>query len=76
MLLVGFDHDHQTTIHRGENNGRTLRESNVVRSIRAIADWQGAALRLNEKFPEGEDVAVILEAPDGRVVGASKPLGG
>jgi len=76
VLLVGFDHDHQTAIHRGENNGRTLEEANVVRSIRTIADWQGAALRLNEKFPEGEDVAVILEAPDGHIVGASKPLGG
>jgi hypothetical protein len=75
VLLIGFDHDHQTAIHRGENNGRTLQEANVVRSIRAIGDWQGAALRLNEKLPEGEDVAVILEAPDGRIVGASKPLG-
>jgi hypothetical protein len=52
-----------------------LQESNVVRSIRVIGDWQGAALHLNEKFPDGEDVAVILEAPDGRIVGASKPLG-
>jgi hypothetical protein len=76
VLLVGFDHDHQTAVHRGENNGRTLEEANVVRSIRTIADWQGAALRLNEKFPQGEDVAVILEAPDGHIVGASKPLGG
>jgi hypothetical protein len=75
VLLVGFDHDHQTAIHRGENNGRTLQESNVVRSIRAIGDWQGSPLRLSEKFPEGEDVAVILEGPDGRIVGASRPLG-
>jgi hypothetical protein len=75
VLLVGFDHDHQTAIHRGENNGRTLQESNVVRSIRAIGDWQGAPLRLSEKLPEGEDVAVLLEAPDGRIVGASRPLG-
>ncbi len=75
VLLIGFDHDHQTAIRRGENGGRTLAESNVVRSIRAIGDWQGTPLRLNEKFPEGQDVAVILEAPDGRIVGASK-LGG
>jgi hypothetical protein len=72
VLLVGFDHDHRTAIRRGENNGRMLEESNVVRSIRAIGDWQGAPLRLNEKLPEGEDVAVILEAPDGRIVGASR----
>jgi hypothetical protein len=26
--------------------------------------------RLPEKFAEGEDVAVILEAPDGRIVAA------
>jgi hypothetical protein len=75
VLLIGFDHDHQTAIRRGENGGRTLAESNVVRSVRAIGDWQGTPLHLNEKFPEGQDVAVILEAPDGRIVGASK-LGG
>jgi hypothetical protein len=72
VLLIGFDHDHQTAIRRGENGGRTLAESNVVRSIRLVADWHGAPLRLNEKFPEGQDVAVIIEAPDGRIVGASK----
>src|ERR1700761_7100376 len=26
VLLVGFDHDHTTTIRRGENGGRTLAE--------------------------------------------------
>ena len=76
VLLIGFDHDHQTAIRRGENGGRTLAESNVVRSIRAIGDWQGAPLRLNEKLPEGEDIAVILEAPNGHIVGAAMPLGG
>ena len=72
LLLIGFDHSHQTAIRRGENNGRTLEEANVVRSIRAIGDWQGTALRLTEKFPEGEDVAVVIEAPDGRILGAAR----
>jgi hypothetical protein len=76
LLLIGFDHDHQTSIRRGENGGRTLEESNVVRSIQTIGDWQGAPLRLTEKFPDGEDAAVILEAPDGRIVGAARLLGG
>jgi hypothetical protein len=75
VLLIGFDHGHETAIRRGENGGRTLQELNVVRSIRAIGDWQGTPLRLNEKFPEGQDAAVILQAPDGHIVGASK-LGG
>jgi hypothetical protein len=72
VLLIGFDHSHQTAIRRGENSGRTLEEANVVRSIRAIGDWRGAALRLSETFPEGQDVAVMLEGPDGRIVGAGK----
>jgi hypothetical protein len=75
VLLIGFDHDHQTAIRRGENSGRTLEEANVVRSIRKIGDWQGAALRLNETFPEGQDVAVVLEGPGGKIVGAAR-LGG
>jgi len=72
VLLVGFDHHHETAIRRGENGGRTLEELNVVRSIRTLADWTGAALRLTEPVPEGEDTAVILEASDGRIVGAAR----
>jgi hypothetical protein len=72
VLLIGFDHDHETAIRRGENGGRTLEEANVVRSIRAVGDWQGTALRVSEKFPDGQDAAVILQAPDGRIVGAAR----
>ena len=72
VLLIGFDHEHVTPIHRGENSGRTLTEANVVRSIRTVGQWSGAALRVNERFPEGQDVAVVIEAPDGRIIGASR----
>lgn len=72
ILLIGFDHEHTTAIHRGENGGRTLTEANVVRSFRSVGQWSGAALRLNERFPEGQDVAVVLEAPDGRIIGAGR----
>jgi hypothetical protein len=72
LLLIGFDHSHQTSIRRGENSGRTLEEANVVRSILAIGDWQGTALRLTEKFPEGEDAAVVIEGADGRILGAAR----
>ena len=76
VLLIGFDHNHETAIRRGENGGRTLEEANVVRSIRAVGDWQGAPLRVSEKIPDGQDVAVILQAPDGRIVGAARLAGG
>ncbi|WP_316201452.1 MULTISPECIES: DUF1223 domain-containing protein [unclassified Bradyrhizobium] len=72
VLLVGFDHYHKTAIRRGENDGRTFEELNVVRSVRPVGDWQGAPLRLTEQLPEGEDAAVIVEAPDGRIVGAAR----
>jgi len=76
ILLIGFDHEHTTAIPRGENGGRTLTEANVVRSIRSVGQWSGAALRLNERFPEGQDVAVVLEAPDGRIIGANRLAAG
>jgi len=72
ILLIGFDHEHTTAIGRGENGGRTLTEANVVRSIRIVGQWSGGALRLNERFPEGQDAAVVLEAPDGRIIGANR----
>jgi hypothetical protein len=76
ILLIGFDHEHTTAIGRGENSGRTLTEANVVRSFRAVGQWSGAAVRLNERFPQGQDVAVVLEAPDGRIIGAGRLAAG
>jgi hypothetical protein len=76
VLLIGFDHEHSTAIGRGENSGRTLTEANVVRSFRPVGQWSGSQLRLSEPFPEGQDVAVVLEAPDGQIVGAARLAGG
>lgn len=72
VLLIGFDHDHTTKIGRGENAGRTLAESNVVRSIRVVGQWAGKPLEIDERLPEGEDLAVVVESPDGRIVGAAR----
>jgi len=72
ILLIGFDHEHATAVGRGENSGRTLVEANVVRSIRSVGQWSGTVMRISERFPEGQDVAVVLEAPDGRIIGASR----
>ena len=72
ILLIGFDHEHVTAIGRGENSGRTLTEANVVRSIRSVGEWSGTPFRIDEELPEGQDVAVVLEAPNGEIVGASR----
>ena len=72
ILLIGFDHEHTTAIGRGENSGRTLIEANVVRSMRTVGQWSGTPMRISERFPEGQDVAVVLEGPDGRIIGACR----
>jgi len=72
VMLVGYDSEHRTTVGRGENNGHTLTESNIVRSIQLVGQWTGAPLALNAAMPVGEKAAVILEAPDGSVVGAAR----
>jgi hypothetical protein len=76
ILLIGFDHEHTTKIDRGENGGRTLAESNVVRSIRAVGEWSGKLIEISERFPEGQDVAVVVESADGGIVGAARLSGG
>ncbi|MCS3893281.1 hypothetical protein M2171_002414 [Bradyrhizobium japonicum USDA 38] len=70
-ILIGFDGEHVTPVARGENRGRTMVETNAVRSFRSIANWNGAAIHLEEDRPDGERFAVILEGEDGRIVGAS-----
>jgi hypothetical protein len=73
LLLIGFDHQHRTAISRGENDGRTVLETNIVRSIQPIGAWNGAARTLHEATPAGEDFAVLLQGPDGHILAAARP---
>ena len=72
IVLIGFDPEHRTAVGRGENSGRTLTESNIVRSIRPIGQWSGAALTLDESAPAGQEAAVLIEGPGGRIIGAAR----
>jgi hypothetical protein len=72
LLLVGYDPEHRTRVARGENAGSTLTETNVVRGLARVADWRGAALTVQAAAPAGEQLAAILQAPDGRVLGAAR----
>ena len=54
------------TIGRGENHGRTVTYSNVVRSWQRIADWTGAPIKNSVTLPEhakDADAIVILVQP-------------
>lgn len=71
IWLVGFDAQHVTHIGGGENGGRTLTEVNVVRSLAPVAAWRGRAMDVTAKPPEGERVAVLLQAAGGHIFGVA-----
>lgn len=75
LLLVGYDRLHRTSIGRGENGGRTLEEANIVRSMSILGGWSGQPVRLQTAHPDGQDVAVLLQRDDGRIVGAGVARG-
>ena len=74
VLLLGYDRQHQTHVGRGENGGRTLLEANIVRSMSVAGNWTGQALRLSVPLPAGEETAVVVQANDGRVLGAGRAV--
>jgi hypothetical protein len=60
-------------VARGETS---TRNANVVRSIRPVGEWSGKSIQIDERFPEGQDVAVVVESAEGRIVGAARLTGG
>lgn len=72
LVLVGYDRQRRTAVGRGENSGRTLVESNVVRSLSPVGQWVGSPLRVAVPVPEGEEAAVLLEAENGTIIGAAR----
>ena len=75
LWLVGFDREHATPVLRGENEGRTLRDYQTVRSTETIGTWHGEALDLvlTADRPAGDGgVAVLLQqGGSGRIIGAA-----
>lgn len=77
LYLVRFDGPHDVSIGGGENRGRTVRYSHVVRDIRPLGTWTGSAatfhLRRSDLVPDnGANYAVILQENDmGPILGAA-----
>jgi hypothetical protein len=76
VYVVGYDTEHRTPVGRGENGGRTLTEANIVRGFAAAGEWSGPALSLRRPRPEGEHIAVFVQAPDGHILAAARESGG
>jgi hypothetical protein len=71
ISLFGFDPEHTTAVLGGENSGATLTEVNIVRSITELGDWTGQPVTLNLRPPAGQKFAVLLQAANGKILGAA-----
>jgi len=66
VVAVAFDRAVETVIRRGENRGKTITYHNVVRAIRKLGVWSGAADTIEAEMIDDTDaVAVIVQRPDG-----------
>jgi len=71
-LLVRFVRQRTTDVAAGENAGRILRDANGVRALATLGAWDGSALSFPIDPPgTGEGIAVLVQAPDGRILGAA-----
>lgn len=76
LLLLGVTPDAETAVLAGENKGRTLRASSIVRSIGQVGTWRGGAERRTVAFLPQQDagllVALAQSSRDGAVVAAGR----
>jgi hypothetical protein len=75
VLLVAYLREATTPIGRGENSGRTLKESNIVLSLHGLGPWNGKPRQFQlslDKLPENvTDIAVLVQsAGQGAILGA------
>lgn len=75
IWLVLFDRAYDTAVKRGENAGRTIHNSNVVRGIVPLGRWDGAAAELPIDMTQAagrDSCAVIVQQGEvGPVLGAA-----
>ena len=76
VWMVRFDAKHVTEVGRGENSGATLTDYNVVRELRQMGEWTGAALDVplgvRKEDLSSSGCAVIVQGHGlGPVIGAA-----
>jgi hypothetical protein len=75
VLLVGYLPEATTPIGRGENSGRTLKESNIVFRLHELGRWNGKPREFDvslSRLPENvTDIALLVQsAGQGAILGA------
>jgi hypothetical protein len=72
IVLIGFDRRHVDAVGGGENEGRTLVHIDVVRGFAEIGRFTGDAGEIEAPIAWlSQRLAVIVQAPDGRILGAA-----
>lgn len=82
VWLVLFDQEHVTDVPSGENMGKKLKNSNVVRKLQSVGKWQGEPLMIDfriEPLSSNQNCAVIVQEYDesrqriaGPILGAAR----
>ena len=76
VTIVRYDTKHyEVRISHGENGGRALPHSHVVKDVRQIGNWTGGSqqFELPRSKDDGLKVAVLVQAGlGGRVLGAAR----
>ena len=72
--LIRYTPSETVEIRRGENAGKALRYSNIVKSLDVIANWDGAGVLSIRAAVQGNDPIVVLvqRAGNGPIVGAAQ----
>jgi len=72
VVLVRFAQRRTTHVDAGENASRVLDDFNGVEALSALGTWEGSALTFAIEPPgSGEGLAVLVQAPDGTMLGAA-----
>jgi len=72
VLVARYVLRRATEVKGGENAGHAAIDVNAVTSLKMIGEWTGEAARFPIQPPaEGEGIAVLVQAPDGRFLGAA-----
>jgi hypothetical protein len=76
VMLVRFVQQRTTHVGAGENARRTAEDTNGVEALATLGAWQGQEVGFAVEPPAaGEGIAVLVQAADGRVLGAAVMLG-
>jgi hypothetical protein len=74
VYLLSFDSHDSVAIGAGENSGRQLSYTNVVRSIRKVGEWHGQSLNLKEPLQpreKGRRLALLVQEKSGEIWAAA-----